>query len=73
MGFEEDLDLLTEIIVRTRNKNLKKAFKNFIASFNASMKDYVAMLATIKELDSKLSNMNNMMQSSQWDVDIRHG
>lgn len=71
MGFNESLDKLTKLVLKSKDKALRKAFKSFLAEFNESMQAYVQLMNIMEELDSSLKGMLVPIPS-KWDVDMRH-
>jgi len=65
---EEALDMLTVIVNRSRSKRLKIAFANYINEHNKAMKEYVALLSTLKNISK-----SSRKRRSTWDHEYVKG
>lgn len=63
-AFERDLQKLSRIINESRDAELKKAFKNYLESFKASMQTYLQFIGILEKLE--LPSMN------QTDYVVKH-
>lgn len=63
-AFERDLQKLTHAINESKDPEVKKAFKNYLESFKASMQTYIQFMSLIEKFE--LPSMN------QTDYVVKH-
>lgn len=69
MGFNESLDILTKLVLDSKDKPLRKAFKDFLFEYNESMQDYVKLMNTMEQLNKDLKGLT-LPIPSKWDVEL---